>query len=1151
MRRNGNSLDLSATDLSNFLSCRHRTALDMAAARGSRTRAPKVLDPLLAILSSRGLEHERRCVEALAKDGCTVVDLSTHDRDRDVHVEQTLEAMRVGAGIIVQGALRDGCWFGKPDILRRVGVPSSLGEWSYEVADAKLSRDTKAGTILQLGLYSEMLRLAQGLAPRRFHVLTPYAAHEFELAEFSAYFRLVRGHMLDTVALDETVVADSHYPEPVEHCTTCHWDRTCSQKRRDDDHLSLVAGIARLHRRELHAHGISTLTGLAGFPIPFPDSFRPARGSIEAFVRVREQARIQLESRQAGRPLFELREIAEGGNEGLCRLPEPSPGDIFLDLEGDPFAAEGGREYLFGVVHGTPATYEGFWAFDEGEERSAFERVIDLIMAAWKAHPGMHVYHYAPYEPSTFKRLMGRHVTREHELDSLLRSARFVDLYGVVRQGMRVGAESYSIKKLEPLYGFERAVQLADANRCLRVMEQALELGSPATVPPEVREAVRGYNEDDCISTLRLRDWLEQVRAEHCARGWEIPRPVPPEEAPLEPKPRAREVGAMRSRLLDGVPETRAGRNDEQQARWLLAYLLDYHDREAKSVWWEYFRLRDLPEEDLYDEPQAIAGLEFVERLEVRRSAKGKPTGSVVDRYRYPAQEMECEKGDLRLRGGARLGSLYALHRAARTVDIEKGKANAEFHPTSVFSHTFVPCAAQEQALMSIAERVADDGGVLTGASRADRAGRALLLAQPPQLAAGPFRGVAADADIPAELRRLVVELDHGVLAVQGPPGAGKTYCGAEMICALVAAGRKVGVTASSHKVIRNLLDAVGKAAARNGQSITLAHRHGEGDIAAEDRVTRLPDNPTAARVLGEGEASVVGGTPWLWSHELLSASVDVLFVDEAGQMALANVLAMTPATGSLVLLGDPRQLEQPCKGSHPDGVGVSALEHILRGERTMPMDRGVFLPVTWRMCPPVTAFTSEMFYEGRLVARPALDRQRLEGSAPVAGSGLFMATLDHDGNRTSSMEEVTYIESLIEQLTGNGATWTDASGERRELRGNDVLIVAPYNAQVSRLTERLGRLGARVGTVDKFQGQEAPVVIYSLTTSCPEDAPRGMEFLYSLNRLNVATSRARCAVVVVASGRLLEPECRTPAQMRLANALCRYRELATEIVRA
>src|SRR5688500_2097519 len=392
MKLTGPNLELSATDLSNLLGCRHRAGPDLAVAHGGRRKPYVAADPLLELLWARGREHEASYVESLKISGHSITDLREFEEDRDTHVIKTLEVMRAGADIIVQGALRDGRWFGKPDVLRRISTPSVFGSWSYEVIDTKLSKETKAGTILQLGLYSEMLGEVQEVRPEYFYVVTPdklTPQHNYRLDDFAAYFRLIRAQTVSTLDLGQEAIIEMYYPEPVEHCEICRWERQCKGRRREDDHLSLVAGISRLNRRELEARSITTLAQLARIPIP--RDFKPTRGSKEKYVNVREQARLQLGSRdRPPPPLFELRDIVKDQDEGLCRLPEPSAGDIFLDLEGDRFAVEGGREYLFGVVtlkeDGSPE-YQSFWGFTEHHERESFERVMDLISAAWQKHP--------------------------------------------------------------------------------------------------------------------------------------------------------------------------------------------------------------------------------------------------------------------------------------------------------------------------------------------------------------------------------------------------------------------------------------------------------------------------------------------------------------------------------------------------------------------------------------------------------------------------------------------------------------------------------------------------------------------------------------------------------------------------------------------
>ncbi|HEY3382636.1 MAG TPA: TM0106 family RecB-like putative nuclease [Vicinamibacterales bacterium] len=1122
----GAALHLSATDLAVFLGCRRGIALEMGVAAGKFAR-PHFDDPRLEALFRRGLDHEAAFVDSLKNAGASSIVELGDVKDRLEAVERTTAAMRSGADAIVQAALGNDRWYGRPDVLKKVAGASALGPWSYEVVDTKLARETQAGSILQLALYCDLLEAVQGVRPAYFRVVTPDAELPYRLDDYAAYFRLVRSRLDAAAREDDAVLAAANYPEPVDRCDICVWSAECERRRRADDHLSLVAGITRIQRRELVANGVATLTSLAQMPIrPMP--FRPRHGAAEAYERSREQSRLQFEARTAGR-VFELLPIAPG--QGLCLLPEPSPGDVFLDLEGDPFAGPmsgppvlRGREYLFGLAaigaDGTPA-YRAAWAETPEKEKLAFEAVMDQITAAKAAHPGMHVYHYAPYEPSAFKRLMGRHVTREREVDALLRSETFVDLYSVVRRGLRAGVERYSIKSLEQFYEFTRDVDLRQARVNLQAMELAVELGKVDDVRPDVLAAVEGYNRDDCVSTLRLRDWLESLRADVIAGrrtpigeegAIDVPRPEIKSGDPSKPlDERQQKVEDLRLRLL----------SVEDPGRRLLAYLLDFHRREDKAAWWEYFRLLGLSDEDLLDEPGAVSGLEYDRDL--RKEKK-----STVQRHRFPPQEMELRRRQKLTLGDQRAwGEVVSVDRLARTIDVLVGPSKASLRPTSAFAHDHVDAKALEDAIFAVGEGVANDD--------ADPLALELLYRRPPRT-------------------RDVTKLRDGVLAIQGPPGTGKTYSGAKMVCDLVAEGKKVGIAATTHKVIRNLLKAIAAEAAERKASVALAHKPGSDDQNGEDgngqaAIRAATTNEEALGLIATGGADVLGGTAWLWARPEFAKSVDVLFVDEAGQMSLANAVALTRATSALVLLGDPQQLDQPKKGSHPDGVDVSALEHILGGAQTMPEDKGVFLADTWRFGWPICRFTSEVFYEGKLrpTAEKNLERQRLSGG-PIDGAGLFVLDVEHDGNRNGSDEEVRAVVALIERLLASDSTWIDDRGAVRRVSTDDILVVSPYNVQVSRLTEAVPP-GVRCGTVDKFQGQQAPISVYSMATSRPEDAPRGLEFLYSLNRLNVATSRAKCAAVVVASPRLFEPECKTPRQIQLANALCRFRELARSLV--
>jgi uncharacterized protein len=362
------------------------------------------------------------------------------------------------------------------------------------------------------------------------------------------------------------------------------------------------------------------------------------------------------------------------------------------------------------------------------------------------------------------------------------------------------------------------------------------------------------------------------------------------------------------------------------------------------------------------------------------------------------------------------------------------------------------------------------------------------------------------------------------------------------MIVELVEQGKRVGIVANSHAVVRNLINKVIELAdEREAKKLICVQKPGE----KEPDSNRLKITMKSADLIDalQNDCHVGGGTAWLWSAPEAHRCVDVLFVDEAAQMSLANVLAVSQAADALVLLGDPRQLDQPMKGSHPEGTDTSALDHVLQGARTISAEQGLFLDETWRLHPEICAFTSEQFYDGKLHSRVGLEGQAVL-SGPASGSGLRFIAVEHAGNHNCSPEEADVIAALVTEILSSGATWINAGGVAAPITLQEILIITPYNAQVFEIQQRLP--GARVGTVDKFQGQEAPVAIYSLATSSHADAPRGMEFLYSLNRLNVATSRARCLSFLVCSPEVFEAECRNPRQMQLANAFCRYLELAT-----
>jgi uncharacterized protein len=1115
------------------LSCEHLVSLERSVHEGAVERTYRD-DPALELLRLRGLSHEQNYLKKLEAEGRRVMSIASQAEERDAAfwargIARSVEAMRSGADVLYQAPLSAGGYSGIADFLLRVEAPSALGAWSYEVLDAKLAADTKAATILQLCLYSELVARVQDKWPERFSVLTGSGTLEsYRVADFSAYYAQTKA-WFESRARDERV---STYPDPVEHCDVCAWWSSCDRKRREDDHLSLVPRISRRQRGVLGRHGVQTLTELSRLPAEPPRIEGIARVSLS---RLREQARIQVEGRGLVKPKIELLPLAP--KLGLNALPEPNAGDVFLDLEGDHLAVGGGLEFLFGWVtldaKGAPV-YESHWADDAASEKRAFERLISFLDGRDWDYPGFRVYHYGAYEESALKRLMYRHGVRDREVDDFLRRNLFVDIGRLTQQSLRASVESYSLKEIEKLADFSREVPPKEASRARKNWLLSLEIAEPASEREGCQKLIAAYNREDCIAVWKVRDFLEQCRAELVANGERLERPRPPEvemSEGLEEYLRASQ--RLRQSLLGNLPSDEALLSEEQRGKRLLAGLLEFHRREDNAGAWQYFGWLKMSEQELLEDRGPIAQL-------MAAGISGKVKRSQSHRYNFPLQEHSIRPGSevIDPTTNKSPGEVLAVNDSEGWLELKRGQKLAEAgHPSALLpNEQTVRTQELRQSLLRVAETVVASG--LDTSSNVPLV-RALLARD----TIGRQPGMT-DGDLIAELAG---PSSRGkVLAIQGPPGTGKTYSGARLIAEALRRGLRVGITAHSHRVIGNLLRELGKQGLPD--NVRVAQAAPEGEESGVANVRAFTKNGDLAKAAVRERFELSAGTAWLWSRaELQQDPVDILVLDEAGQMSLANAVAVAPAARSLILLGDPQQLSQPQKAQHPPGAGVSVLEHLLDGSATIRPDKGLFLGQTFRLHPDVCRFTSSCFYEERLEPAPGSERQRLLANEPFAGTGLRYVPVSHEGNTSESPEEVSAVKTLLDRLLSEAPRWVDSQGAERPLSLADILVVAPYNAQVQALCKALPA-GARVGTVDKFQGQEAPVVIYSMATSSADDAPRGIEFVLSANRFNVAVSRARCIAMLVASPDLLRPRCRTPEQMRLANAFARFRELSTKI---
>lgn len=1105
MRSLNGELRLSASDLMRFKGCRHATALDLRLVEIGDIE-PAADGEEAELLQRQGDAHELSFLEELRDSGRTIIEIPKEGIPLERSVELTLEAMRQGPDIIFQGALLGGAWGGYSDFLERVERPSALGAWSYEVVDTKLKRKPDPKHVLQLSLYSDLLTEVQGVRPEAAHLqLGDGSRFSIRLADVASYARHARS-VFEAFLRDRPETRS----DPVAACGLCRWKEHCRAEWEATDSLSLVAGITKTQRAKIEAAGVNTLTGLAeaGDRIP--------KLSTEAQTRLRTQAKLQMKRRAGGPPGFELRDFQPGKGFGL--LPEPDEGDLFYDIEGDPYY-EGGLEYLHGIWFRQDGEWKfrPFWAHDREAEGRAVADLLDFFVERLTRYPKARIYHYANYEIAALRKLTAGHRVGEAAMDQLQRERRFVDLYKVVSGSLIASEKGYSIKDLEAFYMDKRDADVATAGASVVFYENWRVSGDDGLL-----EKIHDYNRTDCISTQLLRDWLvREVRPD--GMPWPHLGEVPEAGALSNVAAEDEEVEALRGRLAPV-----RGRLGGEVADLLLD-LNFFHKREDKPSWWAIFDRLAQESEELLDDLECIQGLEAVGDP-VKVTAK-----SYERTYRFPVQETKLRAGkkpcvkpaampeDVDLRElDTRSGTLVLRRSTAKgplpdRLDLIPGKPIAN--------------GALRNAVAAVTDEIIGDTGQALAVEQ-------LLTRRPPRFLDGERAGgiIDVDGDLPSQTSAAIHAMEGTTLAIQGPPGTGKTYVSALSIVDLVRAGRRVAVSSNSHKAIGNLLEAVADRAAADGVPCRVVQKAADDDDDdAHPGIVLVQDND-APEIAA---AQVVGATAWHFARYPAPA-FDYLFVDEAGQVSIANILAMSRAARNLVLVGDPMQLPQPLQGTHPGRSGESCLEYLIDGHRVVPGDRGIFMPVSRRMHPSVCSFISAAAYEDRLHPDDAAGAQDLRTADGASLVGAGVRSVAHSGRSQVSPEEIEAIRTQIGRVLGS--TYRGRDRRERLVGHADILVVAPYNAQVNALRAALPA-AIRVGTVDRFQGQEAPVCLVSMTTSSGEELPRDVSFLFSLNRINVAVSRAQASAVVFASPLLLETPCRSVHEMTLVNALCLLRE--------
>ena len=1133
----------SPSDLSTAAHCELAFVRALDARLGRIEAPPHDEDAMLRRAAELGDVHEAAILARYRAGGGVVVEIPRPDpRDPGSLAEavaRTREAFASGADVVFQATFFDGELLGFADFIVR------RPDGSYQVQDSKLARSAKVTALLQLAAYAEQLeRIGVRVHPVVSLLLGDGTSSDHALADVAPVYRERRAHLRRVVAErladhEPARWGDARYAA-CGRCVVCEPEVAAARD------LLLVAGIRSTTRAKLVAAGITTIDELAGVT-------GPVDGVAESTLRsLRLQAALQLSAEEGHPPPHVLVDPAP-----ILVMPAPDPGDIFFDFEGDPLYSEPGEgdetrwglDYLFGLVE-ADGTFRAFWAHSLAEERVALEQFCDYLAERRARYPRMHVYHYAAYERTHLLTIAARHGVRENEVDNLMRENVLVDLYPVVRGAVRVGSPSYSLKKIEPIYLDEaRSGEVTTAGGSVEEYAhyRALSEAGREAEAVELLAKIAAYNEDDCRSTLALRDWLLGMVAAADPLPHSTASPPEREVVPFEESPHA-----VALRELAGDPAD-PWRSDDERAMGLAGAAVDYHRRERKSFWWGHFARLEQPVDEWAETRDVLVVTHArvtedwhreTPRQSVRRHLRltGEPApgstlapGSDVT-ILYPPDGPELGTTS---KPGAR-----RWHTSATVLGIDDdgtfvvrellSKGTEEYHdlPVALAPTLPLPTDSLESAIDEWA-----------GSLLATRPGfppdaiSDVLRRRSPRTRHG--RGLAREGDGASTVDALVaslIDLDSSYLAVQGPPGTGKTFTGSRVIAELVERGWKIGVVAQSHATVENMLTAVLDAGV-DPQAVGKEPKSGSTDVPAWRKLT----SETTPEFLRSSDGRVLGGTAWTFSNSQRVArkQLDLLVIDEAGQFSLASTIAVGVSATNLLLLGDPQQLPQVSQGTHPEPVDGSALGWVSAGHDVLPPELGYFLPTSRRMAGPLATVVSDLAYDGALTSHPDADARHLEGVRP----GVHAVEVVHHGNATESKEEAAAVVTAVGRLLGT--PWTDPSAQRTAspLGEDDIIVVAPYNAQVTRVGDALraaGYGGVKVGTVDKFQGQEAVVAIVTLAASSPAEVPRGMEFLLMRNRINVAVSRAQWAAYVIHSPALVDYLPRTPRGLAELSAFLR-----------
>ncbi len=1131
-----------------------------------------------------GERHERILLESLADENNNIVNIG--DFPANQRFKETINSMKKKVAYIYQGSLKNSEIKGSADVLKRTNKPSRLGDWSYIPIECKLSSKSKTTFIIQSCAYCDLLESIQGIKANYFELyLGGKNFAKFETKKYWNWYSLLKKRYKDFIAnFDEQI---EPFLTPGDHGK---WTDYVNEKLKTKRDLILVAGMTQSQRSKLIKNGIKTI-----------DEFAALKSKNKIFISKKDtlrnlyqQSKVQvLPKLTDDRPNLEPRiwsELKKDNNNIKNILPLKNDGDIWFDMEGFHDSVTGIKlEYLFGACYSKNGKikFEKWWAHDHQEEGESFEQWATWVEERRINYPELHIYHYGNYEKDAMRKLQQKHPNSNAVgvINNWLRDGLLIDLLPIVKNAIFLGEESYSIKKVEKLYREKRKTEITNAADSVVAYQRFLESGEKKELKESpLLQNIEKYNKDDCESTEELHRFLFNLKGQHKKINLFFENKIDKKISENKEPNAYDEINKISDILFTQIPKKLRNLDEENiinepnhplthigplgiswKSQRVLSQLLRFHSNEAKALWWRYFDRKGADIFELEKDSECIHEAIFIDKK--KDLIKNKEL--LLYNFKYEPSQNSKLQSDF-LDGGLEM----EIQQTGLSLNVQKLDDNKGIIS---FKKQDKKCERWKKENKEIKNfEIEDFPGLPINCSLFKRE-RDLGITLIDRLFPQAEAWIKDKETVPESLKNLlerrgndeIVKLNTNlknsnsgfaeqiteyiknqtstILALQGPPGTGKSTLIAEVIIGLALKDKRIAICANSHPAIDNLLIKIKEISNDKSIDLKVVKSDNSKSIERINKLNKYSISTIQSKKITK-EMPIVGGTAWAHSTEESINNYDLLVIEEAGQMSLANTAVISRCAKSIILLGDQQQLSQPTKAEHQFGGGLSCLEYWINNKKVVPENLGIFLGKSWRMEPSITSIVSELFYEGKLKSNEKNNKNKLILTNPIQSSngnyipsqGFHFENVPHIGNSQSSKEEAIKIKEIVDKLYGSKYEYFSKSNIiSGEITKKHILVIAPYNAQVNLLKKYLNDK-ARISTVDKFQGQEAPISIFSLTASSGHDAPRGLDFLLQPNRINVAISRAKCLSIVVGSNHLSSTLVKSIKDAELINTFCK-----------